>query len=406
MIKFPKDFFWGAATSSYQVEGDNLNSDWWSWEKAAGLKDASARACRQYEFYKADFDLAQSLNHNVHRFSVEWSRIEPREGEFSRQEIDHYRDVVLSLRERRIEPVVTLHHFTNPLWFAKLGGWENRKARAYFLRYIEKIVTALSDNVRYWITINEPLVYVYHAYILGQWPPQKKSFLKAKIVENNLAISHIKAYRMIHGIYKHKSLPAPYVSIAKNVQEFVACQPTLRNKISVYLRNRLYNFSLIERFIRNRAIDFIGINYYTRGLVETDKWRLSNLLLDTCKRNHHPLKKNCLGWDIYPEGLYQLLLKLKKYNLPVFITENGICTDSDQERWDYVREHLKNVYLALDKGVKVIGYIYWSLIDNFEWDKGFQPRFGMIEVDYHTYKRTIRESAKKFSSVCKNGILD
>jgi beta-glucosidase len=403
MIQFPQNFFWGAATSAYQVEGNNVNSDWWEWERKIGLKETSGLACRHYDLYQEDFDLAKLLNHNAHRLSVEWSRIEPEEGGFLEKEIERYRDVILSLRTRNLEPIVTLHHFTNPLWFAKLGGWQNKRAHNYFLRYVAKIVEALSDKVNFWITINEPLVYVYHGYILGVWPPQEKSFLKASSVKKNLIVAHTEAYSLIHSIYKKRNLSHPLVSIAQNMQAFSPCSNVLKNKLAVYLRNKFFNFEFIERTIR--YLDFIGVNYYARSLVDVQGWSFKNLMLDMCSKNHKPLKKNSLGWDIYPQGLYNLLLRLKKYNLPVFILENGICTEDDDLRWDFISEHLKNLHFAMQKGVKLLGYIYWSLLDNFEWDKGFGPRFGLIGVDYNTYKRTIRESAKKFSLVCKTGTL-
>lgn len=406
MIQFPHNFLWGAATSAYQVEGDNINSDWWEWEKKAGLKETSGLACRHYEFYKCDFDLASLLNHNAHRLSIEWSRIEPDEGKFSEPEIEHYRNVILSLKQRNLEPIVTLHHFTNPLWFARKGGWQNNKACGYFLRYVEKTAEALCENVKYWVTINEPMVYVYHAYILGFWPPQEKSFLQAKQAKENLILSHIESYKLIHKIYRKENLNSPLISIAQNMQEFVPCAATLRNRFAVYLRDKYFNLEFIERLMRAKTLDFIGINYYTRGLVETQGWSFRNLALDVCNKNHSRLNKNSLGWDIYPEGLYRLLLKLKKYGLPIFILENGICTQDDNLRWDFIREHLKNIHLAMRGGVKLLGYIYWSLIDNYEWDKGFEPRFGLIEVDYNTYKRTVRESARKYSLVCKTGKLE
>ena len=406
MMEFPQDFFWGAATSAYQVEGNNINTDWWEWEKRIGLKEASGLACRHYELYKEDFDLARSLNHNCHRLSIEWSRIEHQEGEFSERELEHYRDVILSLKERNLEPIVTLHHFTNPLWFAKKGGWQNNKACDYFLRYVEKAAEALCKDVKYWVTINEPMVYVYHAYLLGLWPPQEKSFSKANKVKENLILSHIKSYNLIHKIYRKESLSPPLISIAKNMQAFLPCTHTLRDRIANYLGDKYYNFDFIERLTRAESLDFIGINYYSRSLVETQGWSFRNLTLDVCNKNHSRLNKNSLGWDIYPQGLYSILLKLKKYGLPIFILENGICTQDDNLRWDFIREHLKNAHLAMSEGVKLLGYIYWSLIDNYEWDKGFGPRFGLIEVDYNTYKRTVRESARKYSLVCKTGELE
>lgn len=404
MIQFPKDFYWGAATSAYQVEGDNTNADWWQWEKRVG-KEPSGAACRHYEFFRQDFDLAKELNHNAHRISVEWSRIEPEKGKFSSEALEHYKNVILSLKERGIEPVVTLHHFTNPVWFADLGGWLNKDAVKYFLRFTDKIVDALSENVRFWVTVNESNVYVYYSYIKGDWPPQERSLLKARRVEGNLLAAHIKAYRLIHDIYRRKNLDPVYVSIARNLQAFVPCAPTLKNKLGVYLRNRCFNLGFLGRLARRNLLDFIGINYYSRQLVDVEGWGFNNLMSDVCNKDHDPRRKNSMGWDIYPEGLYNLLLGLKKYDLPVFILENGICTADDNLRWEFIVEHLKSINRAMVQGVEVLGYIYWSLMDNFEWDKGFGPRFGLIEIDYSNYKRTVRESARRFAQICKTGVL-
>ena len=405
MTKFPKDFLWGAATSAYQVEGNNMYSDWWQWEKDAG-KENSGSACRHYELYEHDFDLAKGLHHNAHRLSIEWSRIEPREGEFSKQALKHYTDVILSLKARNIEPVVTLHHFTNPEWLSKQGGWEKNGTVDLYLRYCDFVVRVLSPLVHFWVTINEPTVYASHAYIFGVWPPQAKSFLRARLVLNNMALAHIKAYRLIHEAYRGSSCPKPSVGISQFTQAFAPCTQRPGDRFAAYLRDKWFNFGFIDAVFRHKGLDFIGLNYYSRQLVELKEWGLGNLVWDVCKDNHHPVKKNSLGWDIYPQGLYELLLKLKKYRLPVIITENGICTQDDASRWEYIHSHLKSVDLAMEKGVLIKGYFYWSLLDNFEWDKGFGPRFGLIDVDYNTYKRTVRESARKFGEVCKTGVLE
>jgi len=406
MIEFPKDFFWGAATSSYQVEGNNSNCDWWEWEKRSGLKELSGAACRHYELFRQDFDLAKSLEHNAHRISLEWSRIEPEQGKFSESQINHYWEVISALKERGLEPVVTLHHFTNPLWFSRLGGWENKKASGYFLGFVEKMVSALGSQVLFWITINEPMVYVYQSYLMGFWPPQKKSLLMTRKVALNLAQAHIKAYGLIHELSRKNNFAFPQVSVASNLRVFSACAPTLKNRFAVYLRDRAFNFDFLDILARNNSLDFIGVNYYSRDLIDLNRWGISSLLVDTCRKGHDNLRKNSLGWEIYPEGLAELLIRLKKYELPVFILENGICTDDDALRWDFIREHLFSLHKAISQGVKVLGYIYWSLLDNFEWDKGFGPRFGLVEVDYSDFRRTVRESARKFSAVCKSGKLE
>ncbi len=400
MIKFPKDFLWGAATSAYQVEGNNSFSDWWEYELAGKLKYHSGQACRHYDLYNQDFDLAKGLNHNCHRLSIEWSRIEPEEGKFSSQELGHYQEVILALKKRGLEPIVTLHHFTNPIWFSELGAWALRHPDKYFLRYVAKVVEALGKDVRFWVTINEPMVYLYYSYLLGAWPPQEKSLVKTKIVLDNLLRAHIKAYRLIANIYKKNNLNRPMISIAQNMRAFVPHVPTLRNKLAAYLEAKSFNLEFIEKSIRAKALDFLGVNYYSRSLVELKGWGMKNFNMNVCDGELSDLKKNSLGWDIYPEGLYSVLMALKRYKLPVFILENGICTDDDSLRWDFIREHLKQLNMAMESGVKVLGYVYWSLIDNYEWDKGFGPRFGLIGIDYNTYKRTIRESARKFAQVC------
>lgn len=405
MGDFPSNFLWGAATSAFQTEGGNSNSDWWEWEKKVGLKDLSGDASGHYEVFARDFDLAKSLNHNAHRFSIEWSRIEPEEGKFNEKEIQHYKDVITELRNRNITPLVTLHHFTNPLWFSRLGGWENKNSYKYFLRYVNKLLEAYGELITYWITINEPLVYIYQSYLLGIWPPQKKSLICARIVENNLIKAHLEAYKLIHSFYAKNNLRPPLVSIAKNVQAFVPCRAGFLNNLAVILRNRFFNFEFMEKLHRKGALDFIGLNYYTRSVVEVKGLGILNILLDVCTKNHQKLEKNSLGWDIYPRGLYDLLINFRRFNLPIIITENGICTQNDDLRWRYIKQHLGSILAARNNNVDVRGYLYWSLIDNYEWDKGFEPRFGIIGVDYISYRRQVRQSANKLSEVIRKGSL-
>ena len=405
MIQFPNKFYWGAATSAYQVEGNNSNADWWPWEILAG-KEHSAQACRHYELYEQDFDLAKDLNHNAHRLSIEWSRIEPQEGKFSEEAIEHYIHVIKALRSRGIEPMVTLHHFTNPIWFSASGGWVKPGSVKRFLLYCDFVVSALAPYVHFWFTINEPTIYYSHSYLWGMWPPQAKSFLKTKAVHDHMVAGHIAAYRLIHKIYKDLKQSPPAVSIAQHMQAVIGCTPSLKNRLAVAMREQLFNLEFIDHLTRHKTLDFIGVNYYSRHLVHVHSWWIGNLLMETCKDNHHPFKKNSLGWDIYPQGLCHVLLSLKKYNLPVIIAENGICIADDRERWEFIQSHLKNVHLAMEQGVNVVGYLYWALMDNFEWAQGFTPRFGLIDIDYNTQQRTVRESAKKYAQVCKTGILD
>ncbi|MCX7661583.1 MAG: glycoside hydrolase family 1 protein [Candidatus Omnitrophica bacterium] len=405
MFKFPPHFLWGASISSYQTEGDNLYSDWWEWEKKKDLI-SSGRATEHYRLYKKDFYLAKELNLSALRLSIEWSRIQPKKNFFSKEEIKHYLEVIKTLRSLGIIPVVTLHHFTNPIWFAKEGGWLNPKTADYFLLYAQKIVEEFSRFIEYWITINEPLVYLTYGYLLGVWPPGEKSFFKAKKVLNNLIKAHLKIYDFVHRFYKKNHLPEPKISIAQNMLKFFICKDNFKNRLAYYLRDKFFNFYLLDKLTSLGVLDFIGINYYTRQLIDIEGFSLKDLFFSTCNKGHDSLIKSSLGWEIYPEGLYDLLLKLKRYNLSIIILENGIATSNDNLRWEYIKEHLKSIYLAMEKGAKVEGYFYWSLIDNFEWDKGFEPRFGLIEVNYSDFSRKIRDSALNFSQICKTGVLN
>ncbi len=404
MVQFPKEFFWGAATSSYQVEGNNAAADWWAWEIQAG-RERSGEACRHYEFYERDFDIAKGLHHNAHRLSIEWSRIEPREGEFRDEELAHYVRVIKALRGRGMEPMVTLHHFTNPQWLAEAGGWAKPGCVERFLRYCDYVIPALAPHVHYWFTINEPTVYFSHAFLWGMWPPQAKSVWMAKAVHDHLNEAHIRAYGRIHQAYQVLNLAPPAVSIAQHMQAIVPCNDQRINRFAAQLREYWYNFEILDLFVRRKALDFIGVNYYSRHLVHAHSWWIGSLLMETCKESHHPLKKNILGWGIYPQGLAQVLLSLKKYHLPVIVAENGICAAQDTQRWEFIREHVHSVHAAMAQGVNVIGYLYWSLMDNFEWAHGFGPRFGLIEIDYKTQQRTVRESAQKFAQLCRSGLL-
>lgn len=405
MIQFPKDFIWGAAAAAYQVEGGNSNSDWWPWEIKAG-KEPSGVACNHYQVYEQDFDLAKEMNHKAHRLSIEWARIEPREGEFSEKELKHYIDVILSLRARGIEPMVTLHHFTNPIWLSEKGGWENKKVVALFQRYTEFVVKGLAKHVHFWITINEPTIYISHSFILGWWPPQKTSFLAAWSVEHNMVAGHIAAYRAMNKIYQEQGLEKPAISISQHVTSVVPCNQKWINRVSAKFRNYWFNLRILNALQRASTLDFIGVNYYSRQLVDLKSLCPKKFVME-CSAGHpdFPSDKNFLGWDIYPQGLHELLLQLRKYDIPIMITENGICAAEDSQRWQFIQIHLKTIHDAMQKGAKVVGYLYWSLLDNFEWAHGYGPRFGLIEMDYKTQKRTIRESAKKYAEVCKTGLL-
>lgn len=417
---FPKDFLWGAGTSSHQVEGNNTNNDWWQWEQHIPLKMRSGQACDEWNRFEEDFKLVQTLGFTAYRFSLEWSRIEPAPGQFDDSALDRYRQMILSLRSKGVEPIVTLNHFTIPLWLVKQGGWLSKKSPELFAQYVQKAIQALGGDVHYWITINEPAVYTYKSYMIGQWPPGKRSTKEAFNVVKNLARAHVLAYEKIKEVYVQKGWREPMVGIAQQVLIFAPCSASLWDRLSATLRDRMINHLFVQALIRGKArifgvfslrlpragaLDFIGLNYYTREYVRNRGFLLPDILGGECSLESSRSKKNCLGWEIYPQGLYTFLKAFSKYKLPILITENGICTNDDTERTEFIGEHLKAVALAMKEGAPVIGYLYWSLLDNYEWAEGFAPRFGLIEVDYTTQNRKIRESARRYEEIVKSGKL-
>lgn len=396
------DFLWGTATSSHQVEGNNTNNDWWAWERQGRTKESSGQATRHYELFDRDFKLAGELNHNAHRFSIEWSRIEPQENVFDNREIEHYREVIRSLRKYHLEPIVTLHHFTCPQWFSRQNGWLNCRAAFWFNRYVGKIVQVLGGDVHFWVTINEPMVVAYQGYLSGRWPPGEKSFKKTWQVVRTFTNAHCLAYETIHALYQQNRWLTPAISVAQSLIPFKVCpqSPNLFCHAAVFLRHRLFNLYFLERI--KSHLDYIGANYYFQEIISNDRCLGYGLGGGKCNKVHgHVGRVNSLFWDSYPEGLFEVLCWLRKFKKPILITENGTCEENDQWRWQFIEEHLTQLKRALAQRIPVIGYLYWSLLDNFEWQEGFGPRFGLVEVDYQSFSRTPRASAYKLAEMIK-----
>lgn len=398
-IKFPANFLWGSGISSYQTEGNNPYSDWTLWEKRKHLTPAN-EACRHYQLFSTDFDLAAHLGHNTLRLSLEWARIFPQEDMVSGKEVNHYLEVIKALKKRNLTPIVTLHHFTNPIWFAKKRGWLTPKSIDYFLKYVITVGEMFKDSVKYWVIFNEPLVYIYNGFITGIWPPGYASLRKAVSALKNILKAYILAYKELKKLYDHKDCA---IAIAKHIRIFSPCSyyNIGQNHLSAFLRNKVFNFWLLRYLLKHNALDFLGLNYYCREYVEAN----FNIFGRECKKNHHKERKNTLGWNIYPQGLYKILIMLRRYQIPVMITENGSSEEEDTLYEEFLTVHLKAVANALKENSKVIGYMWWSLLDNFEWDKGFHHRFGLLSVDFTTFERKIKPFAWVYKQICeRNGI--
>ena len=388
MLGGTHSFLWGASTSAHQVEGNNAHNDWWEWEKKTSGVDKSGKATDHYNRYKEDFALAEQLGHNAHRLSVEWSRIEHAPGKYNKNAIEHYRAVLEELKRRNMQTFVTLHHFTNPLWLTKEGGWLNGQTPERFAQYARYVVQHLGDLVDFWITINEPMVYATQSFWRGKWPPQHASVKDTLSVVGKMAKAHRLAYRAIHSVK-----PDARVGIAKSL---VAYLPEQRLHLDDQVTTRLQDWWYNHRFFSMTGLathDFIGVNYYfaAKHHVTLFPPRIRDIEWDGPKSD--------MGWPIRPDGFTHVLLHMKKYKKPIYITENGLADSSDTQRAEFIRSHLRAVEEAQAAGVDVRGYLHWSLLDNFEWAEGFTPRFGLIEVDYETLERKIRPSAYVYKAI-------
>ena len=416
-LQFPRSFLWGTATAAHQVEGNNANNDWWRWEQVPGhVADGtrSGLACDHYHRFREDFDLLSSLRQNAHRLSIEWSRIEPSPGQIDREAVAHYREVLECLRERGIEPIVTLHHFTNPIWLAERGGWEDESVVEPFLRFVRLALREYGDLVRCWVTINEPVVYTYMGYIKGTWPPGRRSARLALRVMRNMVRAHGRAYQVIHEESPRSDVQ---VGVAHHLRIFDPYRPRLPldrwvAALPEYLFNRCLLMTLIDGKLRVPlghgqimpeavgSTDFLGLNYYTRDTVGFQPKQLRMLFGGAFPTQG---ERSLPGWEIYPEGMYRLLKFLAPLGKPIYITENGVADERDELRPYFLVRHLAQIHRAIQEGAPVQGYMHWSSMDNFEWADGLRLRFGLVHVDFETQKRTVKPSGWLYADICGKG---
>ncbi len=391
----PEQFLWGCSTSSHQVEGFNTRNDWWEAETNGSLPFKSGAACDQHRLYPRDLDMARDLGHTAHRFSLEWSRIQPERGAWDTVELDHYRRLLDAVRQRGMEPVVTLHHFTNPAWFAGQGGWLHADSPALFAEYASKVFKAL-DGVTYWLTINEPTVLVMQSFVNGEWPPFiRNSARSAWRAMKKLAEGHRLAYAAGKAA-RSRAL----ISFAHNAPVVQPCRPHSKaDAVAVrardYALNRVF-FKLIGDRPEQRPLDYVALNYYTRVVVRSEGSLMNRVFGRSCSRDHHIEQgpRSIIQWEIYPAGLRQVLERFARFDLPIMVTENGIATDDEAARERFIRQHVTELLSARSAGIPIIGYLYWSLLDNFEWHHGYQARFGLVGVDWGSQQRTPRPAAR------------
>lgn len=417
---FPKDFLWGASTASHQVEGGTHNQ-WTEWEleNASNLaktaknrldwmpawKDIkehannpanyiSGKGIEHYTGYKEDFQIVRSLKLNSFRFGIEWSRIEPEQGVWNPEALDHYKKYIEELLSLNIEPIMNLWHWTMPVWFTRQGGFENRKNIKYFEEFVEKLCQELPiKKLKYVLTLNEPNVYSTFGYVTGEWVPNKKNLLTFAKVYYNLTIAHKKSYKILK-----KYNPKLKIGVAAQLANIQAKRPqNLLDLTATRWMRYSWNWWFLNRI--NKYQDFVGFNYYFTDYYRFGSFRdrFSKGLFYT-ENPKAPI--NDLGWYMEPEGLHALMVRIwAHYKKPIMITENGLADHKDQYRQWWIEESVIAIEKALSEGIDVIGYQHWSLLDNFEWAFGWWPKFGLVDVDRKTMKRTIRPSAVAYSKM-------
>lgn len=421
-LAFPRGFLWGASTSAHQVEG-STNNDWTLWEeqhatRLAAEADAkfshtprwnqfqaqaaepanyrSGKAADHLNRYPEDIQLMKQLGLTAYRFSVEWSRIEPRDGEFDAAALAHYQTLAASLKTAGIEPFVTLWHRTQPTWVAKQGEWTNDKTIADFVRYAGKVAEALGPTVRYYMTFNEPELHIGGGYVQGVIPPEQKSLALGNEAFSRMTQAHRDAHAAIHA-----ANPAAQVGSTHAMQLGQASPATTVNTLAQKYLDGFANWKFVDNTLA--VTDFIGIQYYGPTQYQVTLGGTGLINVQNSPDPHAPIKSD-MGWEVYPHGIYELIMKTaERYSKPIYITENGIADAQDTLRAQYIADHLYWVQQARERGADVRGYFVWSLLDNFEWDKGFWPRFGLVAVDYaNNQQRTIRPSAWTYRQIIAN----
>jgi beta-glucosidase len=393
-FRLPDSLVLGCATAATQIEGGDKNNSWYAWAQKPGkIEDGTSpeRANQHWNRFEQDLSLMSHMGIKHYRFGIEWSRIEPSEGVFDDAAMEHYRTEIKCMLSHGIQPLVTLHHFSNPIWFEKKGAFEHKSCIPIFRRYASYVISNLSDLCSDFVTINEPNVYAVFGYVYGTWPPGQTKLLRSFRVLKHLTLCHLHTYQDIHAAYKDRPVR---VGFANHLRVFVPYGKgpidAIQSKIMEYLFQGALTKSMSTGQLafpvgfgaplgKGRFYDYIGINYYTRSVTRN----FSEMICTD-------LPTNDLGWDIYPEGLSILCKEqYKKYRAPIWITENGTCDKEDDFRSAFIYDHLKQIR---DDALPVERYYHWTFMDNFEWAEGESAPFGLVACDFATQTRKIRPS--------------
>lgn len=418
-FRFPEGFRWGTASSAYQFEGNNTASDWWLWEQEPGRiahGHRSGLACDWWRNAERDFELMAGLHQNAARLSLEWSRLEPREGVWDASAEARYLEMLRGLRARSMEPLVTLNHFTLPQWVAERGGWLWEGIVPAFGRYADRAARAVGSLVDFWITLNEPVGHLFAAYVIGRFAPGRASPAAFVAALLRSIRAHEVAYRALHEVQ-----PNARVSIAAYLRPFQPANPdSVLDKLLAVRLDHLINWMYLDALVTGHfvgpfgvrarvrregpTLDFLGVNYYTRSRVAFDI-RRPRQLFTRPEIEPGAVVSDATDSEIFPDGLLAVLHRARQYDLPIYITENGLPDVDDDLRPAFIVEHLRRVAQALEEGCPVRGYYHWSIVDNFEWADGWTLRFGLHALDTTTQVRTARPSAALYGEICRQNAL-
>jgi beta-glucosidase len=381
-VQFPDSFSWGTSTSAYQIEGGNTNTDWWRFERSEGTTaiEVCGDACDSWNRYEEDLDILASLGLNAFRLSIEWARVEPVRGTFSSEALEHYRAVLTACRARGIVPVVTLHHFTLPLWVADQGGFEHPEVAQWMADYATHVGAALGDLIGIACTINEPNIVAMMGYLLGNFPPQAKSWDRFVAVNETMRACHVAVRDAL------RAGPGSFpIGLPLSMQEYEAV-PGFEARLDSF------RDEMEDKYLRAlRGDDYVGVQCYTKVVLGPDG------VMDV-----PGAEVTDMGYLFWPESVeYTIRRAAAITEAPIIMTENGIGTSDDAQRVRYLSKALKGVRAVLDDGVDLRGYFQWSLLDNFEWTLGYRPQFGIVAVDRNTFARTLKPSATWFASATK-----